>query len=58
MIVAAWNNRAHYSSGAGYGLKIAIENRDRHCKTDWEDVILELEDHPHLVEVNVNKKSF
>jgi hypothetical protein len=58
MIVKAWNNGAYSSSGAGYGLKITVVDRDRYFHTDWEDVILELEEYPHLVEVNVKKESF
>jgi hypothetical protein len=58
MIVTAWNNGVHNPSGAGYGLKIAIEDRDRHFQSSWEVVFLELEDYPHPVEVNVKKKSF
>lgn len=58
MIVTAWNNGVHHSSGAGYGLKVAIEDRDRYFQTEWEDVILLLEDYAYPVEVNVNKESF
>lgn len=58
MIVTVWNNGAHNTSGAGYGLRILIEDRDSYFQTDWEHVILELEGDPQLLVVNVNKKSF
>jgi len=58
MKVTAWNNGGHLESGAGYGLKISIADRDRHFKPGWRTVILEMEGYPKTVEVNIRKKSF
>ena len=58
MIVTAWNNGRHHKSGAGYGIKISVEDRDRFFNSTWKTVILELEGYSHSVEVNINKTSF
>jgi hypothetical protein len=57
MIVAAWKNGKHHPTGAGYGLKIAIQNRDAHFNQNWITVVVLL---PNGVEVeaNINKSSF
>lgn len=57
MIVTAWNNGQYHSTGAGYGLKIAIEDRDTHFSKAWKSVIIKL---PNGIEVeaNINKSSF
>ena len=56
--VIAWNNGAHHSSGAGYGVKISARDRDTHFKTEWRTVSLHLPDRSDPVAINVNKKSF
>jgi hypothetical protein len=60
MIWTAWNNGQHFSSGAGYGFKIPIADRDAYFDRSWKTVILELpaESGTHGVEANVNKASF
>ena len=58
MIVTAWNNGAHCSSGAGYGLKIDINDRDRYFRKEWDQVILELDGRVDSVAVNIRKPSF
>ena len=58
MIVSAWNNGSQHPSGAGYGLKIALSDRDCHFKREWRSIILELEGKPSPVEVNINKEPF
>lgn len=58
MIVTAWNNGSHNESGAGYGLKVPYSDRNQYFKRVWGTVLLELEGYPHLVEVNIRKKSF
>ena len=57
MIVTAWNNGKHHPTGAGYGLKIAIQDRDAHFSKDWSSVVVTL---PNGVKVesNINKSSF
>lgn len=56
MKVTAWNNGAHRKTGAGYGLKININDRDEFFKKSWEYIILKLDDCE--VQVNTNKSSF
>lgn len=58
MIVTAWNNGSHHKSGAGYGLKLTIADRDQYFKREWGTVTLELEGYPKPVEVNIDKDSF
>jgi hypothetical protein len=58
MIVTAWNNGSHCRSGAGYGLKIKVNDRDIYFKKDWNYVILELESQKEPVIVNIDKLSF
>jgi len=58
MIVTAWNNGEYRQSGAGYGLKISVDDRDRFFDLKWETVILELDGYHQPIEVNVNKPSF
>jgi hypothetical protein len=42
MRATAWNNGSHSSSAAGYGLRIAQEDRDRLSDRDWPNVVFEL----------------
>lgn len=42
MRAAAWNNGAHHVSGAGYGLKITPQNRDRHFQPSWDRVVIDV----------------
>jgi hypothetical protein len=58
MIVTAWNNGDHSPSGAGYGFKIKIKDRDAFIHRNWSVVMLEIEGEPGEVEVNVAKASF
>jgi hypothetical protein len=58
MIATAWNNGNHYPSGAGYGLKLQVQDRDRYFLRSWKSVWLELEGYSQVVEVNVDKPSF
>jgi hypothetical protein len=56
----AWNNGKHLTSGAGYGLKVPIIDRDIYFKRNWSKIILELpKSHGYTeVEVNISKSSF
>ena len=56
----AWNNGDWRDTGAGYGLKIAAEDRDRHFERDWNTVTLRLigERTNRVAEANVAKASF
>jgi hypothetical protein len=60
MIWTAWNNGEHFSSGAGYGSKISIADRDAYFDRSWKIVTLELpaESGTLNVEANVDKSSF
>ena len=49
----AWNNDHHHSSGAGYGLRISAEIRDRCFDRGWDDVTLHLQGHDKPVIVNI-----
>ena len=56
----AWNNGGWRDSGAGYGLKISAEDRDRHFGRKWNTVTLRLigERTNRVAEANVAKTSF
>ena len=58
MIATAWNNGKHHPSGAGHGLKLHMQDRDRYFIKAWKTVVLELEGYSETVEVNVDKPSF
>ena len=57
MIVTAWNNGSHKKTGAGYGLKIGVSDRDRYFKKSWKTVSIRLPN-GQTAEVNTDKKSF
>lgn len=42
LVWTAWNSGRHISSGAGYGLKVPIVDRDRYFKRQWATVLVEL----------------
>lgn len=56
--VTGWNNGTKSLSGAGYGFKVSITDRDNYFKREWNTVLLELPDSPEMVECNINKDSF
>ena len=56
MIVTAWNNGQYHNTGAGYGFKISIGDRDKYFKKYWKNVILNLDG--KNIEVNIDKPSF
>lgn len=58
MEVTAWNNGKHHSSGAGYGLKLTPEDRDRFFKKEWGKVYIELPGYNVEAEVSIDKPSF
>lgn len=58
MIVTAWNNGKHHHSGAGYGFKINVKDRDKYFRKDWENIFLKLEGEVEEVVVNTDKASF
>lgn len=58
MISSAWNNGKHHPSGAGYGIKISLTDRDQYFKREWSHILLELEGESELVEISIAKPSF
>ena len=60
MIWTAWNNGKNHKTGAGYGLKIPLADRDPHFDRRWRTVFIELPSgKSHItVEANVAKDSF
>jgi len=60
LIWTAWNNGSHLPSGAGYGLKVPIVDRDAHFNREWTSVTLELPGPAATseVELNIAKPSF
>lgn len=58
MIVTAWKSSKHNKTGAGYGLKVTLKDRDRYFKREWKSAVLYLADPDVAVEVNVDKPSF
>jgi hypothetical protein len=57
-IAKTWNNGGHHSSGAGYGLKIELDDREQFFNRNWQTVILHLDGYERPIEVNVAKASF
>ena len=59
-VATAWNNGRWHRTGAGYGLKILIADRDRHFDQDWDTVTLRLigPRTNRTAEANVDKDSF
>jgi len=58
MIVTAWNNGSHHKSGAGYGIKVSIKDRDNYFDSGWSFIQLFLGDSKDSFSVNTAKKSF
>lgn len=57
MIVTAWNNGSPHESGAGYGLKVSIEDRNRYFDRMAKKITIELPSGSRF-DVNTAKKSF
>lgn len=60
MIWTAWNNGKHHSTGAGYGFKVPIYDRDTHFDPSWKYIKLDLPSDfgTDTVLINVDKPSF
>ena len=43
MQVKGWNNDSFSMSGAGYGIRISRENRDKFFKHEWQKVVIALD---------------
>jgi hypothetical protein len=57
MKVTAWNNGKYSATGAGYGVKLSSEDRDREFDRSWKTVAVELENRK-TIQVNIAKNSF
>lgn len=58
MIVTAWNNGQHRSSGTGYGIKINANDRDRYFDKNRSSVFIRINNSNNEVEINIEKDSF
>lgn len=59
ILVAAWNNGRHRSSGAGYGFRIrSAENRDRHFDRRWKEVKIYMPGMEKPISINIDNDSF
>jgi hypothetical protein len=58
MIVSAWNNGKHFESGAGYGFKLSIDDRNEYFSKEWSTVFVELPNSNAAIEISVAKPSF
>src|SRR5215471_14992640 len=56
-VVTAWNNGSHHPSGAGYGLKMCVADRDAWLRRQWGSVYLFLGGQSPSVTVNIDKDS-
>jgi hypothetical protein len=43
MRARAWSNGRPLPSGAGYGVRISVSDRDRFFRQDWDHVLLEVD---------------
>ena len=57
-IAKTWNNGHRHASGAGYGIKITMQDREQFFNRSWQSVMLHLNDYSIPIEVNVAKASF
>jgi len=51
MKAVGWNNGKFHKSGAGFGIKINKKDRDRYFRTEWESIVLDIEED---IEIKVN----
>ncbi len=57
-IAKTWNNGHRHASGAGYGIKINMQDREQFFNRNWQTVTLHLSGNINPIEVNVDKPSF
>ena len=60
MTWTAWNNGSHHASGAGYGLKVPIYDRDSHIHRSFRSISLEVpsKGEYRTIQFNIDKDSF
>jgi len=54
MRVVGWNNGSPTRTGAGYGIRIVRNDRDRHFQKVWDSVVIELEG-DEAVKINLSQ---
>lgn len=54
LLAVAWNNGSFHKSGAGYGVKLNVADRDSHLKRHWGSIILYLGGQGQPVTVNID----
>jgi hypothetical protein len=42
MRATAWSNGSPSSSGAGYGLRVSVSDRDQHFDSSWDQIFIDL----------------
>jgi hypothetical protein len=58
MEATAWNNGSYHDTGAGYGLKIDIVDRDKYFRKEWKYILLSLPGSKKEIKINTGKASF
>lgn len=60
MIWSAWNNGRNLRTGAGYGLKVPIHDRDAHMTRSMRSVVLRVPSDSGFLSItfNIDKDSF
>jgi hypothetical protein len=54
MIVSGWSNGSpNIETGAGYGVRVRLVDRDRHFRAEWSSTVIELDD-GNRIEVNLS----
>ena len=56
-MVTDWNNGSHSSTGAGYGFKVSVADRDSNFSKEWGFITIVFPDGTDT-KVNVGKSSF
>lgn len=49
MLVHAWSNGAARATGAGYGVRVSVRDRDRYFDPRWATVVIDLEPDGHTI---------
>lgn len=57
-IAKTWNNGSRHVSGAGYGIKITLQDREQFFDRSWRTAILYLDGYSRPIEANVAKATF
>ncbi len=58
VLVAAWNNGRHRSSGEGYGFRIRSADRDYYFDRRWKEVKIYLPRMEKPISINIESDSF